>query len=321
MPLSLRLVLDGTGARGVLAFGAPRLFVGSNGETDMVDYPGHFAWYELITTDMAAAKAFYAEVVGWGVQDASTPDLTYTLFTAGKTSVSGLMDLPEDARKLGATPRWMGYVGVKDVDATAGRIKRLGGAVYVPPTDTNIGRILVVADPQAATLGLVKGLKPGQQKPAELGKPGRVGWHELLAADREKAFAFYGELFGWQKAAADVGPNDTYQLFSAGGRMIGGMCAKRPMEPVPYWLYYFNIGDIDAAMERVKTGGGQVFEGPLELPGGSWFARCADPQGAAFALQGQRSQDGISWSTEWDGFSSKGKLVNTPRGKGQTSDS
>jgi predicted enzyme related to lactoylglutathione lyase len=241
----------------------------------MVDYPGHFAWYELITTDMAAAKTFYAEVVGWSVQDASTPDLTYTLFTSEGASVGGLMDLPEEARKLGATPRWMGYVGVNDVDATADRIKRLGGALYVPPTNTNIGRISVVADPQAATLGLVKGLKPGQQKPAELGKPGRVGWHELLAADREKAFAFYGELFGWQKAAADVDPNDTYQLFSAGGRTIGGTCAKRPMEPVPYWLYYFNIGDIDAAMERVKTGGGQVFEGPLELPSGTGFHRKA----------------------------------------------
>ena len=38
----------------------------------MVDHHGRFAWYELITTDVAAAKAFYAEVVGWGAQDAST---------------------------------------------------------------------------------------------------------------------------------------------------------------------------------------------------------------------------------------------------------
>src|ERR1019366_4079827 len=109
----------------------------------MVDYPGRFAWYELITTDMAAAKSFYAKVVGWGAQDASTSDLAYTLFTAGTAAVSGLMDLPEDGRKMGATPRWMGYVGVDDVDATADRIKRLGGAVYVPPTNSNIGRLSV----------------------------------------------------------------------------------------------------------------------------------------------------------------------------------
>ena len=203
----------------------------------MVEHQGGFAWYELMTTDMVAAETFYANVVGWGAQDASAPELAYTLFTAGGVSISGLMNLPDDARKMGATPRWMGYVGVNDVDATADRIKRLGGAVYVPPTNSNIGRISVVADEQAATLGLVKGLKSNQQGPAELGELGHVGWHELLAADWERAFAFYGELFGWQKADDEIGSTDTYHLFSAGGQTIGGIFTKHPMVPVPFWLY------------------------------------------------------------------------------------
>ena len=279
----------------------------------MANDHGRFTWYELMTTDMAAAKAFYAEVVGWGAQDASTPDLAYSLFTAAKAAVGGLMELPADARKMGATPRWMGYVGVDDVDAAAERIKRFGGAVYVPPTDTNIGRISVVADPQSATFGFIKGLKPRRQQPAGLSKSGGVGWHELPAADWNKAFAFYGELFGWQKATANTGAMGTYQQFSAGGQTIGGMFNKRPWDPIPFWLFYFNVDDIDAAAERVKAGGGRVYDGPLELPGGSWIARCADPQGAAFALQGNRSQEGIGWSTEWDGISSKGRLITKPR--------
>jgi predicted enzyme related to lactoylglutathione lyase len=288
----------------------------------MVEYQGRFAWYELMTTNVTAAAAFYANVVGWGAQDASTPDLAYTLFTAGSATVGGLMELPEDARKMGATPRWMGYVGVNDVDAAADRIKRLGGAIYVPPTNSNIGRISVVADPQAAILALVEGLKAGQQQSTELDEPGRVGWHELLAGDWEKAFVFYGELFGWQRADAELGLSDTYLLFSADGQTIGGMFTKRPVEPVPYWLYYFNTGDIDAAAERVKTGGGQIFEGPFEVPGGSWIVRCVDPHGAIFALQGKRRQDAIErdpasevgWSTEWSGISSRGRLVTKPQG-------
>ena len=32
----------------------------------MVNSQGHFAWYELITTDVAGAKAFYTNVIGWG---------------------------------------------------------------------------------------------------------------------------------------------------------------------------------------------------------------------------------------------------------------
>ena len=94
------------------------------GETDLVNSHGRFVWYELMTTDMEAAKAFYADVVGWGTQDASMPGMAYTLFTAGGASVSGLMDLPEDARKLGLRPSWIGYVGVNDVDAAADRIKQ-----------------------------------------------------------------------------------------------------------------------------------------------------------------------------------------------------
>jgi predicted enzyme related to lactoylglutathione lyase len=263
---------------------------------DVINSHGRFAWYELITTDVEAAKAFYTNVIGWGTLDASAPGRVYTLFTAGKALVSGLMDLPEDARKMGGKPSWVGYVEVDDVDATANRIKRLGGVVHVPPTDvSNISRFSIFSDPQAARLALFKWLNPGQDQPAELGAPGRVGWHELLADDWEKALAFYGELFGWQKADADIGKIGTYQLFSAGGQTIGGMLNKPAVIPVPFWLYYFNISDIDAAAQRVTTGGGQILDGPLEMPGGSWIVQCADPQGAIFALEGKRGHNPIGY--------------------------
>jgi uncharacterized protein len=262
----------------------------------LVNSHGHFVWYELVTTDVEAAKAFYADVVGWGTQDASMPGMAYTFFTSGKASVTGLMDLPEDARKLGMRPSWLGYVGVDNVDDAADRLKRLGGTVYVAPTDIpNISRVSVVVDPQTAMIALLKWLTPGREQPAALSAPGRVGWHELVAADWEKAFAFYAELFGWQKAHTDTGVSGTYQLFSAKGETIGGMFTKPPAVPAPYWLYYFNIGDIDDGVRRVKTGGGQILGGPIEVPGGHWVAQCTDPQGAIFALSGKRSHDGIGY--------------------------
>jgi len=185
----------------------------------VVNYHGRFVWYELITTDIKAAQAFYTKVVGWGTLDVSMPGMAYSLFTVGEASVTGLMNLPGNERTLGAKPRWIGYVGVDDVDATADRVEQLGGAVHVPPTDVlNFHRFAVVADPQMATFALFHWLRPGQELRAELDKPGRVGWHELLAADREKALAFYGELFGWQKVEVIVGAMGTYQLFSAGGK-------------------------------------------------------------------------------------------------------
>jgi predicted enzyme related to lactoylglutathione lyase len=253
----------------------------------MVSSHGRFVWYELRTTDMEAAKAFYAKVVGWGTRDASMPDLPYTVCTAGEAPVSGLMYLPEAARRMGERPSWIGYVSVDDVDATADRIAELGGAVHVEPQDIlDVSRFSVVADPQTATLALFKWLKPGREQPVELRRPGGVGWHELLADDWEKAWAFYSELFGWQRVAADSDAMGPYQTFSAGGQTIGGMYTKPPVAPVPLWLYYFNVGDINAAAERVKAASGQILQGPMEVPGGNWMVQCTDPQGAVFALVG-----------------------------------
>ena len=285
-----------------------------NRDVDMVKH-GRFAWYELLTTDTAAAKAFYHDVAGWGTQDASTPQLNYTHFTAGEIAVGGLMELPEEGRKMGATPRWIGYVAVDDVEGTVDRLKRLGGAVYVPPTDSNIGRIALVADLQTATLALVSGLTSGGSSD-ESEKPGRVGWHELLAEDATTALAFYSELFGWQPGAAENDQMDSYQLLSAGGRTIGGMFTKLRRAPFPFWLYYFNVADMDAAMAGVKARGGKVVQGPLELVDGSWITRCIDPQGAMFALQGKRSGSHteslvaeLSSAAEWGGFASRGRVV------------
>jgi len=283
----------------------------------LVNQPGRFAWYELLTTDVAAASAFYGKVVGWGAKDESTPELAYTVLTAGEVPVGGLMDLPEEGRRLGATPRWLGYVAVDDIDAMATQIRRRGGIVLLPPTDSNIGRVSVVADPQKATFALVDGLTYGHRRPSGLDELGRVGWHELLAQDRHKVFDFYGELFGWQKTSGETDPAEFYQLFSSAGQTIGGMLTKLPSVPQPCWLYYFNVDDIGAAAKHVNNGGGRILQGPIELPDGCWIARCADPQGALFALQGARGQrdterpptSEVAWSAKWGGIASQGRMV------------
>jgi predicted enzyme related to lactoylglutathione lyase len=252
----------------------------------VVNSHGLFVWYELMTTDAAAAKAFYAEVMGWRARDVALPDSAFTLFSAGEAPVSGLMSLPE-----GAAPHWLGYVAVDDIDAAADLVTRRHGTVYVPPTDiADTSRFSVFADPQTATLGIMQSIGPEPMQPADMTAPGRVGWHELLAADSETALNFYGALFDWQKADADIGPMGTYQRFSAGGQAIGGVLTKPPAMPVPCWLYYFNVADIDAAAKQVTAAGGQILDEPLPSPGGAWIVQCADPQGAVFALAGGRSR-------------------------------
>ena len=128
---------------------------------------GHFAWYELITTDIKAAKAFYTKVMGWGALDASAAGRAYILFTVGQVPVCGLMGLPEAAKEMGGKPCWVGYVRVSDVDAAAERVGRLGGAVRIPPTDIpNVSRFAIFADLQSATLALLTSLSRDHERPA-----------------------------------------------------------------------------------------------------------------------------------------------------------
>lgn len=245
---------------------------------------GKFVWYELMTSDIAAAERFYKSVVGWTAKDAGMPDMTYTIFSMGEKMVAGLMTTPEDAK--GMPPAWIGYIYADDVDATARDVAAKGGKVYRQPDDIpGIGRFAVVADPHGAALCLFSSSGEGQPDGDQMA-PGRIGWHELMAGDLDSAWSFYSSLFGWEKdQALDMGEMGVYQLFKIDGQTRGGMMTKpKDMPAPPYWAYYFNVEAIDAAVERVEAGGGKVVMGPMEVPGGAWIINGVDPQGAHFAL-------------------------------------
>lgn len=248
--------------------------------------PKSFFWYELMTTDMDAAKDFYTDVVGWRAEPWSgSSAMPYTIMNAGERGVGGIMTLPEDAKKMGMPPAWVGYIRADDAEAATDALKKAGGAVHRAPDDIpGVGRFSVVADPQGAMFMLLQPNGP-DQPPVAAGTSGHVGWHELYTSDWQKAFDFYAEQFGWTKGDPfDMGPMGTYQLFAAGGEPIGGMMNKPEQIPTPVWQFYFTVPAIDAAAKRVTDGGGKVLMGPMEVPGGSWIVQCQDPQGAHFAL-------------------------------------
>lgn len=250
----------------------------------MTDHHDRFSWYELITTDVGAAAAFYGKVIGWETRAAVTPHRTHAVFTAGTSPVAGITHSRPDT---GGMPMWLGYVGVADLDLTLARVSRLGGAVRVAPTDVpGHSRFSLITDPQMAMLALIEWRGP-RPPPCVTGRR-RVCWHELLAADCTAALDFYGTIFDWQTAKDDSGSARAYHLLSVGGQVTGGMFTKAPAVRVPHWLYYFDIADIDTAAERVTSGGGHVLGRPDEIGGGRWMTRCLDPQGAAFALVGER---------------------------------
>ena len=119
---------------------------------------GAFSWNELMTTDVKAAKAFYGELLGWGMQDMNSAGMDYTMAKLGDKEIAGMMAIPDEA--AGMPPTWGGYVTVTDVDEMLTRVEKLGGKICVPAQDIpDIGRFAVIRDPQGAMLSLITYLK------------------------------------------------------------------------------------------------------------------------------------------------------------------
>ena len=248
---------------------------------------GRHVWSELLTTDVKGAQAFYDKVIGW--TSGQSPNMPgYTEFKrSGGSSVAGLMERPKEM----PMSIWAMYIAVPNLEDAAAEFKRRGGAtasdVITVPT---VGRMQMVKDPQGAGLYIIQ-LESTEVSPDRDPEIGEASWVELMTTDAPAAMTFYQELFGWQPSEAmDMGPDGKYQMFNRGSRMIGGMM-KKPAQLAqmpPFWTIYFRVDNIDAAVDRLKAGGGTVTNGPLEVPGGDRIVNAVDPQGAGFSLHARK---------------------------------
>jgi predicted enzyme related to lactoylglutathione lyase len=246
---------------------------------------GAFVWHELMTSNPEAAGSFYGRIVGWKSQTMEN-DSSYTMFAAKSGPVAGYMSLPEEAKAMGASPHWLTYILTTDVDETAREAERLGGRVVRAPDDIpGMGRFAILQDPFGALFATYASSSdtPVPEKPSL----GEFSWHELATGDVEAAFEFYRQLFGWVKTSAmDMGPElGVYQMFGRGGLPLGGIY-KLPanMPAPPNWLPYAMVPDAKHASETIRSLGGQILNGPMEVPGGDWIVMAMDPQGVAFAV-------------------------------------
>lgn len=116
---------------------------------------GTVHWSELMTGDVAAARAYYSAVCGWTFSDMPMPGGVYHIGMAGETPAGGLM--PMDPSYINdPTPRWITYFAVDDVDKAAGQTRASGGTILRDCFDIpQVGRILMVRDPGGAVLGLI----------------------------------------------------------------------------------------------------------------------------------------------------------------------
>jgi predicted enzyme related to lactoylglutathione lyase len=220
-----------------------------------------FCRFELRTTNVAAARAFYATVLGEGGAD--------------------IVPLPEAAAARGAPAHWLGHLGVDDVEGAACAFVERGAARLGPTRPTvDGGEVAIVHDPGGAVVAVAT--------PPSAPARANVVWHQLHTTDLARATASYRELFGWQLTdRLDLGALGVHQQFAwyAGGASVGSMADTAGLPGVhPHWLFHFRVAALEPALVAVRAAGGVVI-GPTVLPGGHRIAVCDDPQGAAFALR------------------------------------
>ncbi len=117
--------------------------------------PGALTWFELATTDVDSAKAFYSATLGVEtVPDPDTP-FEYTLVKVAGNPAAGILKIGEDWGPV--PPNWGIYFGVDDVDSAVARAKELGGNVIVEPREiADFARFSVLQDAEGAVFSVLR---------------------------------------------------------------------------------------------------------------------------------------------------------------------
>lgn len=246
-------------------------------------HQGTFCWADLATQAPAAAKTFYAELLGWTFEDLETgQEVPYSLCQRDGKRVAGLYEM---APEQGAFPYWASYVRVADLAATTERAVALGGRILMPRAEMlRLGAMAFIQDPTRAVLGL---WQPGTLAGVEaLGTLGAPAWIELQTRDLTKAAVFYAGLFGWETRDDERASDTRRALFVRDGQTIGGMMlldASWGSMPAS-WSTCFGVTDCDAAVATTERRGGSVVMDPVMVDAVGRIAVLGDPQGAIFAV-------------------------------------
>jgi predicted enzyme related to lactoylglutathione lyase len=120
----------------------------------LVNEPGALVWNELNTRDVPAAKAFYADVFGWGADTTQMGPMEYTEWKLGDNTVGGMLDMPEGV-PADMPAHWLAYFGAADCDVTVAQASGLGATLLAGPMDIPAGRFAVLADPAGAVFGVI----------------------------------------------------------------------------------------------------------------------------------------------------------------------
>ncbi len=130
---------------------------GAHTGAQVCNEPGTWHWNELLTRDVDAASAFYAEVFDWTYETMDMPGGAYHVVEGGDEGGRGaMMAMPPGMPDM-VPNHWVVYFMVGDADATVERARELGGQVVRGPDDMpGVGRMATLHDPMGGSFMILE---------------------------------------------------------------------------------------------------------------------------------------------------------------------
>jgi len=242
-------------------------------------------WMDLLTSDTARAREFYAGVFGWSAGDAAEEFGGYFMFFSGGAPVAGCMPKMPGAASMEGPDAWGVYLSSPDAKRTADKALANGGTLREGPMDiADLGVEAVFNDATGARIGVWQAKSFAGT--SVFGQPGTPAYYELMTRDYAASVAFYTEVFGWIPEVAGDAPEFRLTVLKDGADTIAGIMdasAFLPADQGEQWNVYVQVADTDAALATITELGGTVTEPAVDTPYGR-LAAATDPTGARFKL-------------------------------------
>lgn len=249
-------------------------------------------WVDLSSPDIASSMSFYANLFGWGYDEAPPEDVGGRRYAWAKNSSgypAGIASMDDEQIASGVKPSWSVQLLVDDIEEITERTTDFGGSVVAAPAKVGeYGIGAEIADPTGGRVNIWQAIQSG---PTIKHEHGAMQWCELMTPDPEATAEFYRVLLRMKSAPMVMPDGSVNSIVSTADGPVMGISALGGLSDDliarlggPTWVVYFNVDDIDTAVERAVHHGGELPDPPWDVPGIGRMAWIYDPQGVLVAL-------------------------------------
>lgn len=249
-------------------------------------------WVDLESPDIAGSMSFYSRLFSWGYVDAPPEEVGGRRYAWAENSsgfAAGVYQQDEPQIASSERSHWVVQILVDDMAEVVGRADTFGGAVAVDPSQVGeYGISATLVDPTGCEVTL---WQPFQSGPTIKHEHGSMQWCEVMSTDADATIAFFRGVLEVKTDPMEMPDGSTNAIVVTDDGPVMSISALSGLSDElveraggSMWVVYFNVEDVDAAVERAVSNGAKLPDPPWDVPGVGRMAWIYDPQGTLTAL-------------------------------------